>query len=142
MITVNTSLENSITVSASTEHLSSVRNFVAEKAHHFGFNERSIDEIRLAVDEAFTNVVKHAYKYDESQPILVSVGAVNDEFWVAIADDGHAFDPSKYIVPDIEARIKEKRGGGVGVYLIKKLMDSVEYSTIGSRNQIKMIKKL
>jgi serine/threonine-protein kinase RsbW len=133
--------EQSISVPASTAYISAVRDFVGLYANQFGFNDREVDEIRLAVDEAYTNVIKHAYQYDENQRVLISIGGLSDEFWISITDQGRAFNPELYSEPDIKERIRLKKRGGVGVYLIRKLMDAVEYSNMGGTNEIKMTKR-
>lgn len=130
-----------MTVQASTEHLAEVRNFVAKHASNFGFKKQDVADIRLAVDEAYTNIIKHAYKHDDSKWVDIELGYNSNEFWVSLLDSGDTFDPSSYTKPDVERQIKEKRRGGVGVYLIKKLMDDVEYVNQGSVNEIRMIKK-
>ncbi len=133
---------NHMVVAASTGNLASVREFVAARARDHGFGQIDTEEIRLAVDEAMTNVIKHAYGYDDSKKIYISVGSDADSFWVAIQDNGHAFDIAAYKTPDVPERVKQRKKGGVGVYLIKRLMDKVEYSTQNEHNEIKMIKKL
>ena len=129
-------------VAASTKHLAEARNFVAAHARRHGFGEADVEEIRLAVDEAITNVIKHAYQFDASGRIYISVGRDKNHFWIAIQDSGHAFDLQSYTEPDVQQRIAERKKGGVGVYLIKRVMDKVEYSTHEAHNQIRMIKKL
>jgi serine/threonine-protein kinase RsbW len=131
-----------IDVPASTQQLGNVREFVTSHAREYGFNEQDVEEIRLAVDEAMTNVIKHAYGFDESKTVNVSLGKKGKEFWVAIQDEGDAFDIAKYKEPNVSERIKYGKKGGVGVYLIRKLMDKVEYSRKNSHNEIKMTKKL
>lgn len=133
--------EQSISVPASTAYISAVRDFVGLYANQFGFTDREVDEIRLAVDEAYTNVIKHAYQSDDNQRVLISIGAVNDEFWVSITDQGRAFNPEQYSEPDIKERIRLKKRGGVGVYLIRRLMDAVEYNNMGGTNEIRMTKR-
>ena len=133
--------EHTLTVNASTEHLSAVRDFVANHATEFGFEVNDVASIRLAVDEAYTNVIEHALKYDSTKSVMVSLGTKGDEFWIAITDDGVPFNPSDYNEPNIPERIKQRKRGGVGVYLIKRLMDKVEYNSKGSNNQIIMVKK-
>jgi len=133
--------EQSISVPASTAYISAVRDFVGLYANQFGFNDREVDEIRLAVDEAYTNVIKHAYQYDENQRVLISIGALSDDFWISITDQGRAFNPELYSEPDIKERIRLKKRGGVGVYLIRKLMDAVEYNNMGGTNEIRMTKR-
>lgn len=131
---------HSISVQASTKHLAEVRNFVAKHAKEFGFNQQDVADIRLAVDEAYTNIIKHAYNNDEHKTVDIELGYNSSKFWISLLDTGDAFDHSKYSKPDVRKKIKEKKRGGVGVFLIKKLMDSVEYHTEGSVNEIRMTK--
>lgn len=139
---MSTTSENILTVSASTENLAKVRAFVAENALVHGFSQKEVDEIRLAVDEAFTNIIKHAYNFDNEKKVSLKTGSEEAAFWISICDEGKPYDPTSYKEPNIAERIKEGKRGGVGVYLIKKLMDKVEYSSIGSINQIRLIKHL
>jgi len=130
-----------ITVQASTEKLSEVRDFVARHAAACGFNNRKVADIRLAVDEAYTNIIKHAYKNKLKKSVDIELGYDDTEFWISLKDTGQAFEPSNYQKPDIRQKIKEKKRGGVGVYLIRKLMDEVEYQSQDSINSIRMSKK-
>ncbi|MDX1636681.1 MAG: ATP-binding protein [Balneolaceae bacterium] len=132
---------HSMTVQASTEHLADVRNFVAKHAVDFGFKKQDVADIRLAVDEAYTNIIKHAYNHDDSKSVNIKLGYNSNEFWVSLLDSGRRFDPSSYTEPNVKEKIKQKKRGGVGVYLIKQLMDDVEYSKEGSMNKIRMTKK-
>lgn len=131
----------SISVQASTEHLAEVREFVAKHASEFGFPQQDVADIRLAVDEAYTNIIKHAYKNDPKKYVDIELGYNSHTLWISLVDTGDAFDPSDYSKPDVRQKIKEKKRGGVGVYLIRKLMDNVEYQTKGSINEIRMTKK-
>lgn len=130
-----------MSVQASTEHLAKVRDFVAKYASEFGFKKQEVADIRLAVDEAYTNIIKHSYKNDKQKSVDISLGYNGNEFWISLLDTGESFDPSSYTEPDVRQKIKEKQRGGVGVYLIKKLMDDVEYRNEGSTNEIRMVKK-
>ena len=127
---------------ASTEHLSEVRDFVASYATKHGVSSHEVEDIRLAVDEAYTNIIKHAYQYDDSRFVEIVMGSEKDEFWVSLKDNGKSFNPTEYPDPDVEERIKKKERGGVGVYLMKKLMDRIEYHKHDGTNEIRMIKKL
>lgn len=131
----------SISVQASTEHLAEVRNFVAKYAKEFGFGKQQVADIRLAVDEAYTNIIKHAYNNDDKKTVDIELGYNSNKFWISLLDTGDAFDPSDYSKPDVRQKIKEKKRGGVGVYLIRKLMDDVEYNKQGAVNEIRMTKK-
>lgn len=139
---MSTTKEKSLLVHATTESISHVRNFVAQHAGECGFSEVETDEIRLAVDEAYTNIVKHAYQFDGSKTVTIRVTCDQERFSVALIDQGRRYDPETYQVPDIEDRIKNRKRGGVGVFLIQRLMDHVEYRHHGSANEIVMTKNL
>lgn len=130
-----------ITVQASTDHLSEVRDFVAEHAETFGFTDDDIADIRLAVDEAFTNIIKHAYENEDGKSVKIQLSHNSDTFGISLFDSGKSFSLKNYEKPDIEEKIKRKKRGGVGVYLIQSLMDNVTYRHKGSRNEIRMTKK-
>lgn len=131
-----------LSVEASTEHLAEVRDFVAAHAESIGLNQKDISEIRLAVDEAFTNIIKHAYKNTPTKKVNIEIGSDAERLWISLIDEGKSFDPSSYNEPDLIRRIKEKKRGGMGVYLIRKLMDQVQYSRKGETNEIRMVKNL
>ncbi|MEO1021427.1 MAG: ATP-binding protein [Bacteroidota bacterium] len=131
-----------LTVKASTSQIARVRDFVAEHAQNIGLSPKDISEIKLAVDEAYTNIVKHAYKYANQHHVDIEIGFSNSELWISLLDEGESFDPNTYSEPDLVKRIKEKKRGGMGVYLIRKLMDSVHYSRKGHMNEIRMVKHL
>lgn len=132
----------SLTVEASTEHLAEVRNFVAAHAKQIGLDQKDVSEIRLAVDEAYTNIIKHAYNNNTSMKVNIEIGSDGDQLWISLMDEGESFDPSTYHEPDLMQRIKEKKRGGMGVYLIRKLMDHVQYNRKGKTNEIRMVKNL
>lgn len=138
----NTKNIHKLKVDASTEHLAKVRDFVAAHASQMGLSDKDISDVRLAVDEAYTNIIKHAYQNKSSNPVEIEIGHNNSELWISLSDHGHPFDPSGYQEPDIFQRIKDKKRGGMGVYLIRKLMDHVQYNTRGKTNEIRMVKNL
>jgi serine/threonine-protein kinase RsbW len=115
---------------------------VASYATKHGVDSHEVEDIRLAVDEAYTNIIKHAYKYDESKSVEIIMGSEEGEFWVSLFDNGKAFDPTEYPDPDVRSRVKAKQRGGVGVYLMKKLMDRIEYYEHDGTNEIRMVKKI
>lgn len=136
------STSHSISVSSSTEHLREVRNFVQKYVQQFDVNKNNLDEIILAVDEAYTNIIKHAYNNDPNQTVKIELGTSTDILWVRLSDTGYHFNANEYQPPDLLKRIKNKQRGGMGVYLINKLMDSVEYSSAGKTNTILMRKRI
>lgn len=124
-----------------TDSLVEVREFVDAAARSFGFAEEEIANIILAVDEACTNIIKHAYHYAVDKEIEISIFQNSGAFEVRIYDNGKAFDPSLIQEPNLKEHIGHKRRGGLGVYLMKRLMDKVEYNFHpGKRNEVRLIK--
>jgi serine/threonine-protein kinase RsbW len=120
-----------------------VREFISAAAREFGFNDEEVSKIALAVDEACTNVIKHAYKFDPGKEITVTVRDSDGGFEVLILDNGKHFNPSEIPFPDMKEYISHYRRGGLGVYLMKSLMDKVEYDIApGKQNQVRLVKYL
>lgn len=130
-----------LNVPASTAYLSDVRDFVGKHALSSGFAESEIDAIRLSVDEAYTNVVKHAYQNDEKQLVTISIEFIPTGICISLFDRGIPYNLESYQEPDIADRIRNRQRGGVGVFLIHKLMDQVEYLHQEGCNIIRMIKR-
>lgn len=110
-----------------TGNLSEIRNFTED----FLISNRVIEEDReniiLAIDEACTNKIKHAYHLDPTNDILISLEIKDQLFIAEISDWGEKFDPDIIPVPNINDNYKNQRKGGYGIYLMKKLMDKIEY---------------
>lgn len=127
-------------IPASTENLSEVRNFVGQHASSHGFDRKQISDIRLAVDEAITNIIKHAYNGDENHTIEIDITFKNDRMCVILFDTGITFSLKSFKQPNIEEKIKQKKRGGMGVYLIHSLMDDVTYGREDDSNKMVMCK--
>lgn len=130
-------------ISSITDNLEVIREFINSIATKAGFNEEGADQIELAVDEACTNVIKHAYKFDTKRMLDISVFIDKEKMEIIISDKGSGFDPSKLQIPDLEKYVHESKMGGLGIHLMKTLMDEVNYSfNPGKRNQVSLIKYL
>ena len=127
-------------IGASTENLSEVRKFVTNYAQKHGFSKDQIADIRLAVDEAATNIIKHAYKSDKSQTLTIKLEFNEEKLCVTLTDQGISFDVKKYKSPDIKQQIAKKKRGGMGIHLMKNLMDEVSYKVKNQENVLRMSK--
>jgi serine/threonine-protein kinase RsbW len=133
----------SLKVSSQTSRLKSVRDFVTEEASRFGFDEETVNKISIAVDEACTNVIKHSFNYAEDREIEVTVKTSDGAFEVIVSHDGKSFDPEEIKPPDMKEYLTHYRRGGLGMHLMRSLMDKVEYRSSGkSRNEVHLIKLL
>ncbi len=131
-----------LTIPSSTRYLEDVRRFIETHTVEAGFNAQSVEQFKVAVDEACTNVIKHAYSGEDSHELNIKVIADSDRFTVCIRDKGVAFRPREYNEPDIFELAKRRQAGGFGVHIMRRLMDHVEYSSQGKVNEVRLTKYL
>ncbi len=130
-----------IKIPSQTDDLEVIRNFVAGVAKKVGFDEDEVNKIELAVDEACTNVIEHAYQYDVKKDIDVAVKIDYDKLTVVVTDRGKGFNMHDVEIPDMKSYLAEIRVGGLGIYLMRQLMDEVDYHTEpGVKNEVRMVK--
>lgn len=124
------------------ESLSVISDFVAETTKQLGVDLPTISRVQLAVDEACTNIIKHAYS-EQKGVITLTCELVDDDLIITIRDRGKPFDPSSIPLPDLEADLNGRRVGGLGIYFMRKLMDEVSYNFDPERgNELTMRKRL
>lgn len=128
-------------VRATTKNLSVIRSFVSDHAESHGFSPGQIADIRLAVDEACTNIIKHAYKNDSSKELIIQIDVDEQRLNITIMDKGEGFDVRSYQKPNLKKQIEEKKRGGMGVHLMLQLMDEVTYQVKNDQNVLSMCKK-
>ncbi len=139
----HTSREKKLVINSRTENLSLIREFVQASALAAGMPSKSINDMMLAVDEACTNIIKHAYKSYPDGEIILTIKIFPEKIIIKIKDYGNAFHPEIIPEPDIQEYYRQKRVGGLGMYLMKTLMDEVKYISIpGKYNQVMLIKNL
>ena len=128
-------------IPSQTDNLELIREFVSRVAVKVGFEDNDVNKIELAVDEACTNVIKHAYEKDKKQPIDIAIQIEYNKFTVIVTDRGKGFDVSKIKTPDMKEYLIEMRVGGLGIFLMHSLMDEVDFDIRpGVKNQVKMVK--
>lgn len=137
---MSNSVTYQIAIEAATSNLSEIRKFVAKHAREHGFSEKHISDIQLAVDEACTNIIKHAYSFDKTKKFTIELEFDGAQLSIILTDKGAGFDPDRYQKPDLKKQIEKKKRGGMGVYLIKTLMDDVSYTANTEKNVLRMSK--
>jgi len=139
----NKNKSGELKVKSQTENLSEIRDFVSGNAAKAGISSSTIDNIILAVDEACTNIIKHAYKLSPQGEIIIRIDYNEEKFTITIIDYGKSFEPDRIPRPDLQKYYREHRVGGLGMYLMKSLMDDVEYKTVpGKYNQVLLSKNI
>ena len=128
-------------IEAKPENLSVIADFIATAMRQLG-TEQDVFEVQTAVDEACTNIMLHAYS-GKGGVISISWELQDKDFIITIRDNGRPFDPTSVPPPDVEAALEERRVGGLGVHLMRKLMDDVSYASDAEKgNELIMRKRL
>ena len=136
--------ERVLTISNESRNLSEVRQVVADMLGSSNFDRKQTNEIILAVDEGLANVVEHAYQGGTGD-ITLLFGLDAEFFKVSIRDNGVRFEPGELRnTVDIHAHIKQGLKGGLGLFLMKRIMDDVYYTHDGPDyvNELVMVKKV
>lgn len=102
--------------------------FAYQTAIDAGLNEHTAWEVELAVDEAATNIIQHAYPNGTEGPMRIVCGREQNQFVVSLFDRGVPFDPKTVPAPDLTSSIDQREAGGLGIYLIGRMMDSVQFN--------------
>lgn len=129
-----------LVVPSQTRHLARVRNFVARHARQASVKEEYIGALRRAVDEACANIIEHAYKGNPNHEVNLAMTIDPTRVVVRIRDSGLPFDQNAYQRPNVLKLSRERKSGGLGVDIIRRLMDRVEYIHDGDMNEIRLIK--
>jgi anti-sigma regulatory factor (Ser/Thr protein kinase) len=98
--------------------------------------------ISLVLEEALANIIYYAFSDNREHKIRISLSQSNNKLTVRIKDDGIPFDPSAQLQPDITLPAVERPVGGLGIFLISKIMDTVHYSREKNLNILTLIKKI
>jgi serine/threonine-protein kinase RsbW len=130
-------------VPSSTENLAIIREFVVNVGGQAGLGETEISKLELAVDEACANVIEHAYGHDLSKDVTVRASFNDDALRISVIDEGRGFDPGSISQSELEELVQQRKSGGLGMRLIRTLMDEVQYEIVpGLKNELHMTKKI
>ncbi len=128
-------------VPSRTEFLAAIRDVTRRMAEIAGFDGASSDQLALAVDEASTNVIEHAYAGSGDRRIELRFDARGDGLRVEVVDDGTAVDPRAVPHVDLRRYASERRTGGLGMHLMGRIMDTVTFRRAGRSNVCCMVKR-
>jgi anti-sigma regulatory factor (Ser/Thr protein kinase) len=130
-----------LTFSTTFDILDEIRTFVGDQAREAGFNAKDIYSIQLATDEAASNIIEHAYEGEPNGKFDVSCEFRINRLIITLLDHGKTFDPSQVEEPDLKADLLDRKIGGLGIYLMRKLMDEVHYETTRAGNLLTLVKR-
>jgi len=125
-------------IEAKLENMDTVLDFISEKIEDCP--KKIQNQIRIVVDEVFSNIARYAYQPKVGGAVVRI--AVDDDVIIEFEDSGVAYDPLAKEDPDISLSAEEREIGGLGLFMVKNLMDSVEYRRAGNKNVLTIRKNL
>ena len=129
-----------ITRAAELESLQTFREFITDCCAKYNIPNDTVLDLKLAVDEACTNIITHGYKGMDPGSIILSFRIQPDRILVQITDFGHVFEPVAGPKPDVEAALGDDELGGLGLYLIYQTMDNIDYTSSEDGNTLTFTK--
>lgn len=132
-----------ITLNATVDNVEKVTEFVNEQLERIGCPAKAIAQIDIAIDELFSNIAYYAYS-PEVGPATVRVDVEEDPVSVTITfmDRGVPFNPLKKADPDTSLSAEERKIGGLGIFMVKKTMDAVDYEYLDGKNILRIKKSM
>lgn len=109
------------------DNLKDIGDFVVQHAKIAGFDDAGVYAVQLAVDEAATNIIEHAYEGEELGDIELMCEVMSNGIKIVLHDHGRPFDPGNLPTPALNVPIDQLKPRGLGVFLIHQMMDEVNY---------------
>lgn len=129
-----------ITRAAELDSLRAFREFITECCARYDIHSDVVLDLKLAVDEACTNIITHGYKGMDPGSIILSFRIEPGRILVQITDFGHVFEPVEAPRPDVEAALADRELGGLGLFLIYQTMDNIDYESSMDGNTLTFTK--
>jgi serine/threonine-protein kinase RsbW len=131
----------SITVPATLDSLAAISEFITDATARTGLDDHAAWQVQLAVDEAATNIIQHGYGEAAAGDIYLEWRLEGGQLIVTLRDNGRGFNPDDVPAPDITSPLEERQAGGLGLYLMNKLMDSVLFEFGGKAGNVLIMSK-
>ena len=135
-------MEKSIILANDIAEISKLNQFIEELGEEFSLAPDLVFNLTLVMEEAVVNVINYAYPKEEHERIYVSARLNEDSIIMVIADNGKEFDPTLAPEADITLSAEERPIGGLGIYLIRNIMNEVKYERIEGKNILTLEKKI
>ena len=130
-------------IGCSLNNLKGIRDFIRQSLKGHGVSDVMLNDIVLAIDEMCSNLMIHAHQCDPDQELELHIHVPKKGSLVfEIVDEGSMFDINKFNAPELGNLVHEKRKGGLGIRLVKSIMDKVEYLRQGNKNVCRLTKQV
>jgi len=129
-------------ISCNKSNLKYIRDFVSDVLEKYNISDVEVNMVVVAIDEVCSNLMIHSHRCNEKETLEVRILKREDGFVFEILDKDELFDIGTYETPSIEKLIKDKSTGGIGLILVKKIMDKIQIEREGKMNVCRLFKTL
>jgi serine/threonine-protein kinase RsbW len=129
-----------MTIGSAIAEIPAVSARLEERMGENGFSPEEVFDTQLAVEEVITNIIVHGYRGQESE-IHLSCRFIRDHIEIRITDTAPRFDPLTMPEPDLDSDVDDRKVGGLGIYLVRQVMDTVSYRFENGKNVLTMEKR-
>lgn len=129
-----------LNLSCQTSALSELRSFLQQNLATYTLSEVERHQVTLAVEEVCANLIIHSHGCNPKDQIQLEIKDACEKVIFEITDEGIAFNLLDYEAPQIKQVVEEKRKGGLGILLVKKIMDEIEFESKNGKNICRLIK--
>ena len=133
-------LDTDLTISNNVGEVKTLNAFVIDVAERLSLDKTTTHNVKLAVEEAVVNVIDYAYPIGTNGKIHIAARADDSTLRVIITDNGAAFDPTEALKTDTSLSVEDRPIGGLGILLVRQLMDAINYERIEGKNILTLIK--
>ena len=135
-------MEKSIILANDISEIARLNKFVEEIGNEFSLSPEVVFNLTLVLEEAVVNIINYAYPKEDHESIYLSAKLHNDSIMLVLTDTGKEFDPTMAPEADITLSADERPIGGLGIFLIRQIMNEVKYERIEGKNVLTLEKKL
>lgn len=135
-------MEKNITLNNDLSEISRLEAFLEELGTELQLTPELVMNINLALEEAIANIIMYAYPSEQQQKVVLKVTFSEQQLVFLLSDKGIIFDPTQVEDADIDLPLEERPIGGLGIFLIRQIMNEVSYERIGDVNRLTMKKDI
>ena len=135
-------MEKKLVIKNDISEISKLATFIGELSEELNFTPELNFNLNLVLEEAVSNVILYAYSKEVQKEITLLANISDNNLIFVLTDSGKEFDPTKVPDADVTLSAEEREIGGLGIFLIRQIMDTVEYQRIGGKNVLTMRKQL
>ena len=135
-------MEREIKISNDLNEISVLASFIEELGEELSLSFETTMNINLALEEAVANIIMYAYPTQEQHTILLRVTYSEKQLVFLLTDKGASFDPTQVDEVDVTLSLEERPIGGLGIFLIRSIMNEISYQRIDNENHLIMKKDI